>query len=434
MRSALPMVLALVVLTSASATEQVPVPPQKPTLPIAPGNSSIVGRIVDRTTEQPLSDVLVTVLSLDRVRALVTATDSAGRYAFSHIAAGEYRVAASHPEYVPMEFGLKEGRIAMSARDSVIALDHESTRTGVNFSLVRGATISGRVLRHDGQGLKDANVIAFQVSDDGGLSMLANGSVRTNARGEYELKNLAEGHYRVTATWMEEGVRAPLSSRMRMVHYPGTTLSQELVPVPVSAGATAKNIDIVFPASELLRISGRIVRSTAEGDVEAMLMNGTAAQPVTVAPDGTFTTPYVRTGRHTLVVRARSEDVMEAASITFDVSSDLTDLVLGLMATGAIAGRVVTDEGTPVPGEMQVAAVLADEGKELDEYRRDRSPIGSDGAFTVRGLFGQRVMRMVGVTAGWKIARVTLRNDDVTTLSVAPGVTIDDVLIVLTRT
>jgi hypothetical protein len=40
----------------------------------------------------------------------------------------------------------------------------------------------------------------------------------------------------------------------------------------------------------------------------------------------------------------------------------------------------------------------------------------------------------VGVTAGWKISRVTVGRVEVTTLTVGPGVTIDDVLIVLTRT
>jgi hypothetical protein len=40
---------------------------------------------------------------------------------------------------------------------------------------------------------------------------------------------------------------------------------------------------------------------------------------------------------------------------------------------------------------------------------------------------------MVGVTAGWKIARVILGKDEITRLRVQPGATIDDVLIVLTR-
>src|SRR5262245_39050820 len=100
MRCALRMVLALVVLAPASAIEHVQVPPQKPTVPIPQGRSSITGRVVDRATEQPLAGAFVTLLSLDRVRALVTATDHAGRYEFSHIAAGEYRVVASHPDYV----------------------------------------------------------------------------------------------------------------------------------------------------------------------------------------------------------------------------------------------------------------------------------------------------------------------------------------------
>jgi hypothetical protein len=434
MRARLSLFIALVVLASARPAGQAPAAPQRRTAPILPGDSSIAGRVVDRATELPLSGVLVTLASVDRVRALVAYTDDAGRYEFTYIAAGDYRVTASHPNYVTTEFGLQEGRTAVSSRVAVVQLDRQVAKTNVTFSLARGATITGRVTRNDGQPLKEARVIALLQSDDGSaFSAPPNSWTRTDARGEYVLSNLAEGPYQITAMWSEGDPRSSRTAGPRSVYHPGTIRAQELVAVPVSAGATAKDIDIVFPAAELLRISGKVVHSGAEGHLEAFLMNDQGTQPISVAPDGTFTTPHIRGGRYTVVARTTSGDVLEAASISVDLSFDISELVLGLMPTGAIAGRVVTDDGTPVSDEMQVAAVLVDEGKEVDEHRRDRSQIGPSGEFEVRGVFGQRIMRMVGVTAGWKIARVTRGKDDVTTLSIAPGVTVDDVLIVLTR-
>jgi hypothetical protein len=43
------------------------------------------------------------------------------------------------------------------------------------------------------------------------------------------------------------------------------------------------------------------------------------------------------------------------------------------------------------------------------------------------------VIRLAGFTDGWRIARVTIGKENVTTVSVAAGTTVDDVVIVITR-
>ena len=80
---------------------------------------------------------------------------------------------------------------------------------------------------------------------------------RTNAKGEYVLPNLPEGLYQISA--VTEGDSRTQGNTI--VHYPGTTRAEDAVAVKVSRTAAANNIDIVFPASELLRISGTIVHS-----------------------------------------------------------------------------------------------------------------------------------------------------------------------------
>ena len=87
-----------------------------------------------------------------------------------------------------------------------------------------------------------------------------------------------------------------------------------------------------------------------------------------VSAGGTFTTSDLRAGRYTLVARARKDDEVEVASTAIDLVSNITDLVVGLLPAGTISGRVVTDDGTPLRSLIQVAAVLMDDGKEIDEY------------------------------------------------------------------
>ena len=200
----------------------------------------------------------------------------------------------------------------------------------------------------------------------------------------------------------------------------------------VSRTAAASNIDIVFPASEFLRISGTIVHSDGVTGAEAFLLAGRETYPVVVSANGTFTTPDLRAGRYMLVARARKDDEVETASTTIDLVSDITDLVVGLVPAGTISGRVVTDDGTPLKSLIQVAAVLADEGKEIDEYRRDRTDVTDEGKFVLKGLFGQRVIRLAGFSDGWRIARVTIGKDEVTTVSIVAGTTMDDIVIVIT--
>jgi hypothetical protein len=206
--------------------------------------------------------------------------------------------------------------------------------------------------------------------------------------------------------------------------------------VSLRSGTTLTGIDILYPDSELLRISGTVVYGGG-GVVTAFVTSAHGAQRLTVAADGSFTTHHLRAGRYTLVAGARSPDSLEAGALSVELfTSDLDNVVLGLMPTGTISGRVVTDDGTTVPDEMQVAAVIVSpEGTELEDYGggRDRAEIDAQGAFAIRGVFGERVMRLVGVTAGWKIARVMIGKTELTRLSVQPGATIEDVVIVLTR-
>jgi hypothetical protein len=98
-------VVAALVLGSILVAAQ-PQAPQTPSGRVESGSSSITGRVVDRVTLRPIEGVLITLASVDRRRALVCYTDTTGRYEFTSIAAGDYRVVASHTDYVTTEFGL----------------------------------------------------------------------------------------------------------------------------------------------------------------------------------------------------------------------------------------------------------------------------------------------------------------------------------------
>jgi hypothetical protein len=433
--------VSLMLLGSVQVTAQPQAPPQKPPPPIESGGSSIAGRVIDRATERPIESVLMTLTSVDRRRTLVTQTDAAGRYAFTSVAAGEYRVIASHADYVTTEFGVKDGRSAVVPIVGVVHVSRDAAKSGIDFSLVLAASAGGIVTRGDGRPLKDATVSAVPPLDrdeEGIFSRPPSARAVTDAQGAYVLHGLPAGLYHITALWNGESGTTGLRANPSVVHYPGTVRSEERVAVSLRSGTTVKGINIVFPDSEVLHISGTVLHSGG-GVLDGFLTSADGAQPLNVAADGSFATSRLRAGQYTLVVRARSADSLEAAALSVELfTSELNNVVLGLMPTGTISGRVMTDDGTPVPDEMQVAAVfVSPDGKELEEYGgargRDRAEIGAGGAFEIRGVFGDRVIRMVGITAGWKIARVMIGKTELTRLSIQPGAAIEDVVVVLSR-
>jgi hypothetical protein len=64
---------------------------------------------------------------------------------------------------------------------------------------------------------------------------------------------------------------------------------------------------------------------------------------------------------------------------------------------------------------------------------RDTVPVGDGGVFELPGMFGERVLRVVGDTQGWTVDMVTVGKQTAATIVVQPSATIADVAIVVTR-
>jgi hypothetical protein len=399
---------------------------------VALGNAALVGRVIDRDSKWPLAGVLVELSSADLRRQLLAQTNMDGRYAFEGLAAGEYRVTAKHDGYVDQAHGAPDAQMARLSPEAVIAVA-DAARVEIDFALVRMGVISGRVLSQDGKPLTNA-IVSLTMLTDRGIAISGRWVATANGRGEYTISKVPEGVYQVSASWTDEVAPPGPAMRRRQVYHPGTESPDEATAITVAAGQTFKNIDIVMPTTALLRLAGKVIRSSDAGTVEAYLLGGTSVLNIAVKhEDGTFRTPRLSAGRYTLVARTRDTEPSEATWLTVDLTVELSDLVMGLSPTGVIAGRVVSDDGTPVSETLQVAAVLADRGQEIDLLMRDRVDLGTGGTFELPGVFGERVLRIVGRTEGWAIERVMQGKTSISSLTVEPGARVDDVRIIVTR-
>jgi hypothetical protein len=404
---------------------------------IAFGDAAITGRVVDRVTARPLADVVMTLNTVDLKSSLVTVTDADGRYVFEGVAAGDYRVTARHPQYVVQTFGLSDLRMSPTTAEGLIKVGRKHVHRNIDFALGRGASVSGRITSHHGQPLQDAQVSLMSVSVTSGNRLIGSGGLtHTNANGEYTIANVPEGTYVVMALWIDRQRTStgPPMPEFRPTFFPGTQMQRDATTLTIVPGDTHPDIDISLAPSDTVRISGHVVRGNSQSRLHAYLLSsGNAVRTVSVGDDGAFSVSQLKPGQYTLVARTDGDEGdPEAASMTLDVASELSGLLLGLSATGVIAGRVVTASGGAPPEGLYLAAVLARDGTEIDPLPRDRVEVAADGAFVFQKMFGERILR-TGAGDAWAVDRILLGKSTVTSVTVQPGQHVEDVLVVLTR-
>jgi protocatechuate 3,4-dioxygenase beta subunit len=170
----------------------------------------ISGRVTDADTGLPISGADVQKDADEGGFHSSTRTDTDGRYALPGVAPGRYRVwvDARNEGYAQQYYS--QGP-SWDDADPVTIRGQEEV-TGVDFTLGRGATISGRVLDSE-TGLPIADVNVSADLDEGG----AYNDLRTDAEGRYAFRGLAPGRYRIWANaggrgYVEEFYNDELSS------------------------------------------------------------------------------------------------------------------------------------------------------------------------------------------------------------------------------
>ena len=427
MRGRLVVASLLSALTASAAEQPKPVPA---------GSASISGRVIETNTKRPLADAIITLASISGSGVLTAITDAEGRYVFEGVAAGPYRVSAFLEGYARFE---APGRSFMALPGSaVVAVTDGDVRRGVDLTLAPGGTITGRVTNADGKPVKDGIMLAGLIDDRGAISFNGSSQVRTNERGEYTIRNLSAGTYQVSVRWVDPAMlKAKAAADTEPTYFPGTRQAHEAMSLTLEPGGKLRGIDIRLLSSDLFRFAGYVLRGGSDGRIEAnVLLPGLSVRTVTIAADdGAFEVTHLKPGPLTFWARATTPDGFEAAWIEMDLSTDMTGLVLPMMPTAEIRGRVVMNDGSPLPEGLRVAANLVDQdGAQIDLLPRDRTDVADDdGSFHLRGLFGHRTLTVIGLTHEHVLDRVLHGRTVVRMLSLVSGQSIDEVTLVVRK-
>ncbi len=192
---------------------------------------------------------------------LIGITDASGHFLFSNLAPGRYQVRAQRDGYFGTKAPVNAGISLPTAVAATASVNPSQPAEEVKMSMVRGATVSGRVRDPNGQPLSGAQISAFQVAyQNAGMVLQSLNSKQTDDRGEYRLFWLPPGDYYVGVT-PRRGGRGNAQDNFARTFYPGTSDGRNASRLHVTEGGEISGIDIGMRADAGGKVSGHIVTS-----------------------------------------------------------------------------------------------------------------------------------------------------------------------------
>jgi|GEM_PF-3110397 len=282
--------------------------------------ASISGTVTALDTGEPIPGMLVVLGGWPIVRWMDSGAD--GTYKFSALPAGKYRI--------DCRFAPRSGWVEPSRREVSVA--HDEHIGGIDFALVRGASISGRITDEALQGISGAEVDAE--SDD------AWNNTTSDEKGRYRVNGLKRSSW-YTLTVEARGY-GKVTSKPVLVPEEGEVTGIDLVMKP---GAT---------------VSGYVVDTNGErvpyAEVELSTWDMPYPRPRAEADDrGGFKIRDVPPGQYDLMVELSDPRISQQAQndpLTVGAGEDLTDVEVLVEALGAgiVEGCVRDENGNAIPG------------------------------------------------------------------------------------
>jgi hypothetical protein len=329
-----------------------------------------------------------------------TTTDQDGFYRIANLAAGSYSITAAVPAFVMSD--AKENRMK-----NVLVGEDENVE-GINFALVRGGVITGRVIDADGHPVieQQVNVYPAEMYEQRvQRAIYAVGSVQTDDRGVYRVFSLNAGRYKVAVGRSDDEMSVTYSpsrsNAYKQVFYPDVTDQAKATVVEVTEGSEASNIDItVGRANQTFSAGGQIVDENGQpapnlrigvqrqiGQRIEYMNNSTMANS-----RGDFILEGLVPGKYTAFLLGTPNSSLRIEPFSFDVSDhDVTGLIAKLTRGASIAGTVILENGDKailaqlLKFQLRGYGVVSTDGGGTYSSSSSSS-LGPDGSFLLSGL------------------------------------------------
>jgi protocatechuate 3,4-dioxygenase beta subunit len=382
---------------------------------------SITGRVL--VDGKPATGITVVVLSWKsdafraaeeglKQRSLSAVTDSDGHYKIEGVPFGSYGVAPAAPVLVAVDSAQKQ-----------VTVSDTTPVENIDFSLGRGAVITGRITDGDGHPLigEEVSLSPVDPSKSNAPSMLADRRMYfTDDRGIYRIYGLQPGRYTVSVGADSNPFSAMFNRKPKRVktYYPGVTESARARPVDLSAGSEASGIDIKLESGDKgFTVRGRVIDSkTGKPISNAMVAYaptkqdtaakrkgkddddddesdfGNAGSITSTNANGEFRFDSIPPGKYKADVESlgglTGGTEFFGDPVSFEVHSDVDKLEIKVNSGASINGVVIVENAESADAlEMFPIALMASvTNSQSNSNSMGLGRVAADGSFRIGGL------------------------------------------------
>lgn len=374
---------------------------------------SITGRVT--LANKGVAGVTVTItMSGDALSGsgltLSAITDDEGRYRLANLPPRTYFVWPFVPAFV-----VAEATGIYPQGKSVSVVEGEAAED-INFTLTRGAVITGKVTDSTGRAVASERVRLIPVQQE--LKRLVSAiypsitDIRTDDRGIYRAYGLPGGSYKVAVGDTQFAALTSTSGRRfyPQTYHPDVTDEEKANVVELAEGGEANDVDItVARAMTGFAVSGRFVDANNGQPVPSLNFGltiisnketrGYISQRSVGTGTGTFQIDNLPPGTYAVSVLSGSSSGHWGASESFTIrDADINDVEVKVHRGSTISGTV-TVEGTDDRSilarlsRMQVQAFTISEGNSVGSV--NYADINTDGSFQIGSLRAGRALIML---------------------------------------
>jgi hypothetical protein len=348
-----------------------------------------------------------------RIEPMLRATtDPDGFYRLTNLAAGSYSLIPSAPGFVTAD--------PKDMWNKTVIVGEDENVEGINFALVRGGVITGRVTDADGRPVIEQQVNIYRVEafeqQSRQREIYPASSAQTDDRGIYRMFGLTAGRYKVSvgrADDVSSGQFSNTRAAYKQVFHPDVSDQAKAAIVEVSEGSQANDVDItVGRPLQTYSASGRVIDAEKGLPVPNMrfAFQRTAGQrvefvnlPVASNASGEFFAEGLIPGQYAVYLYPNQNLEMRAETSFDIIDQDVTGLTVRLTKGASLAGVVVFESedkaGLQKFPQLQLRAFVP--GPNGSGFGNSASsPISPDGSFRLAGLPSGTANIMLGVAAG----------------------------------
>ena len=323
----------------------------------------IRGTVLAADGESPLAKATVTLRKSGSRRGAGERTarsDDRGQYKFTDLEAGKYRLSVTRNGFLPQNYGQKRVQAFRRQRGGApLTLGDGQVLNGIDFKLIRGGVVEGRVTDQDYEPLSGVAVTLSGYWTIGGERTLVGVSgAQTDDRGQFRIFDVPPGRYVLSATKEEFTFFRGRGRRRKSfppTYYPGVSSHEQATRIEVSAGGEVGGFHLTLIEAHTYSVSGRVLGADGGSAPSVPIMTVNRSSPsgismqagATTDPQGAFTVADLPPGQHRLIARSgrRGEEPQMASALVEVIDRDIQGVTLALGPGASITGRIVLESG-----------------------------------------------------------------------------------------